>query len=81
MAKKILQGVVVSRKMQNTIVVRVSNIKQHSKYKKRFKTFKNYKAHCQTDKKPEKGEIVFIEETKPISKDKKWILKKTQKND
>ncbi len=76
MPKRQLQGIVVSDKMQKTIVVKVEMIKTHSKYKKRYKRHKNYKAHVETGEyKP--GERVIIEECRPISKDKKWkVIKK-----
>ena len=68
-SNKILKGVVVSDKMDKTVVVEVSRFIEHAKYGKRIKRSKNYKAH---DEKNEKkvGDIVEIEETKPISKDK-----------
>lgn len=71
MAKKKLQGKVVSDKMQKTVVVEVERIKEHPKYKRRFKVHKKYKAH---DEKGEfhVGDTVVIEETAPISKDKRW---------
>lgn len=73
MAKKKLQGVVVSDKMQKTVVVEVERMKEHPKYKRRYKIHKRYKAH---DEKGEfhTGDNVVIEETKPISKDKNWIV-------
>jgi small subunit ribosomal protein S17 len=69
MAKKKLQGIVVSDKMQKTVVVNVERVKEHPKYKRRYKTHKKYKAH---DQKQEYhlGDRVVIEETNPISKDK-----------
>ncbi len=76
MAKKKLQGIVVSDKMQKTVVVEVESIKEHPKYKRRYKSHKRYKAH---DEKQEyhAGDVVLIEETKPMSKDKNWtVLKK-----
>lgn len=71
MPKKILQGIVVSDKMKKTVVVQVERIKEHPKYKRRYKIHKKYKAH---DEKQEYhvGDKVVIEETSPISKDKKW---------
>jgi len=71
MSKKKLIGIVVSDKMQKTVVVEVERIKEHQKYKRRYKIHKKYKAH---DEKGEfhVGEKVVIEETNPISKDKKW---------
>ncbi|KPJ54913.1 30S ribosomal protein S17 [Parcubacteria bacterium DG_72] len=75
MAKKQLKGTIISAKMQKTVVVRVERIKEHPKYKRRFKVHKNYKAHvAEGDYK--KGDTVLIEETKPISKDKRWKLVK-----
>jgi small subunit ribosomal protein S17 len=71
MPKKKLTGIVVSDKMQKTVVVNVERIKEHPKYKRRYKTHKKYKAH---DEKGEfhVGDHVVIEETMPISKDKTW---------
>ena len=75
MAKKKLQGIVVSDKMNKTVVVEVERIKEHPKYKRRYKSHKRYKVH---DEKQEyhAGDVVLIEETKPISKDKNWIVLK-----
>ncbi len=66
-----LQGVVVSDKMQKTIVVEIVRLKQHPKYKKQFKVNSKYKAH--DEKKEYKvGDKVIIEECRPLSKDKCW---------
>ena len=71
MPKRKLQGIVVSDKMDKTIVVAVETLKEHPKYKKRYKSTKRYKAH---DEKNERkvGDNVVIEEIRPLSKDKKW---------
>lgn len=71
MPKKKLTGIIVSDKMQKTVVVKVESVKEHPKYKRRYKIHKRYKAH---DEKQEYhlGDRVVIEETAPISKDKKW---------
>lgn len=66
---KILKGVVVSDKMDKTIVVGVTRFIEHKKYGKRIKKTKNYKAHDEGNVK-KVGDVVEIEETKPISKDK-----------
>ncbi len=71
MSKKKLQGIVVSDKMQKTVVVNVERIKEHPKYKRRYKIHKKYKAHDQNQE-YHVGDTVVIEETAPISKDKKW---------
>ena len=73
MPKKTLQGIVVSDKMQKTVVVKVERIKEHPKYKRRFKVHKKYKAHDENQE-YHMGDKVVIEETKPISKDKTWIV-------
>ena len=71
MGKKKLTGIVVSGKMQKTVVVKVERMKEHPKYKRRFKIHKKYKAH---DEKGEfhTGDKVVIEETSPMSKEKRW---------
>ena len=68
---KILKGVVVSDKMDKTIVVKVTRYIEHKKYGKRIKMTKKYKAHDEVNSK-KVGDIVEIEETRPISKDKKF---------
>ena len=71
MPKKQLIGKVISDKMQKTVVVLVERIREHPKYKRRFKVKKKYKAH---DEKGEYkiGDRVIIEECRPISKEKRW---------
>jgi small subunit ribosomal protein S17 len=66
----ILKGVVVSDKMDKTIVVSVTRFVEHAKYGKRIKVSKKYKAHDEGNTK-KVGDIVEIVETKPMSKDKK----------
>ena len=73
MSKKLLQGIVVSDKMQKTVVVEVESIKEHPKYKRRFKVHKKFKAH-DANGEYHVGDKVVIEESKPISKDKNWIV-------
>ena len=71
MPKKELIGKIVSDKMQKTVVVEVERIKEHPKYKRRYKVHKKYKAHTETGE-FKTGDKVVIRETKPISKDKNW---------
>ncbi len=66
---KVLKGVVISDKMDKTVVVEVSRFVEHKKYGKRIKKTKNYKAHDENNVK-KIGDRVEIEETKPMSKDK-----------
>lgn len=71
MPKRVFEGTIISDKMQNTVVVKVQRIKQHPKYKKRYKVFKKYKAHVEGDN-FKIGDKVIIQECRPISKDKAW---------
>ena len=70
---KILTGVVTSDKMKDTVVVKVVRFVKHSKYKKYFKVAKKYKAHNPGNT-VHVGDKVSIRETKPISKDKHFIV-------
>jgi small subunit ribosomal protein S17 len=66
-------GRVTSDKMQKTIVVAVESLKQHRVYKRTYKFTTKFKAH---DEKNDAriGDIVRIEETRPLSKEKRWRL-------
>ena len=66
-----LTGTIASNKMQKTVVVRVDRLKKHSKYLKYYRTSQKFKAH---DEKGEYrlGDTVNIQETKPLSRDKRW---------
>ena len=76
MPKRQLKGIVTSDKMSKTVVVRVERIKEHPKYKRRYRFHKQYKAHDEKGEYKE-GEKVIIEECRPISKDKRWkVVKK-----
>ena len=66
---KTLNGVVVSDKMQKTVVVSVTRYEKHPKYKKYVKISKKYKAHDEENN-HKVGDKVTIIETRPISKDK-----------
>ncbi|MBP6855082.1 MAG: 30S ribosomal protein S17 [Candidatus Pacebacteria bacterium] len=71
--KKVLNGVVVSNKMDKTAVVSVSNFNKHPKYQKYIKVSKKYKAHDE-DNSAVVGQNVMIEECSPISKDKHFKI-------
>ena len=75
--KRRLEGTVVSTKMQKTAVVRVDRTLLHSKYKKYFKVSKRYKVHDETNA-CVKGDVVVIEECRPIAKDKCWRIVERQ---
>ena len=69
--KRQLKGVVVSDKMEKTVVVQVDRTKIHSRYKKRYKISKRYKAHDEKNQ-CKQGDKVIIQECRPLSKDKRW---------
>ena len=67
-------GVIVSNKMQKTVVVAVENLFQHKMYQKYIKRTSKFLAHAdQTDLNI--GDRVVIEETRPLSKRKRWNVK------
>ena len=71
--RKVLQGRVVSDKMEKTITVQVDTFKFHPTYGKRIKYSKKYKAHDENNS-ANMGDIVRIAETRPLSKDKYFRL-------
>ena len=73
-SKRTLTGVVVSLKMAKTVVIAVTRLKMHPKYKKQYKVTKKFKAHNESGQFV-LGDRVTIVESKPISKDKHWIVK------
>jgi len=79
MPKRKLKGIVVSDKMEKTVVVKVDRIKEHKKYKKRYKVSKRYKAHDE-EQKCKIGDEVIIEECRPLSKEKRWKVIKILNN-
>jgi len=73
MPKRILQGIVVSDKTDKTIVVRVERRFTHPLLKKVVRRSKKYQAHDETNK-YKTGDTVVIEESRPISKNKRWVV-------
>jgi small subunit ribosomal protein S17 len=73
MPKRILQGVVVSDKNEKTVVVKVERRFTHPVMKKTVRQTKKYKAHDENNT-FKVGDLVSIEESKPISKDKRWVV-------
>jgi len=71
--KRILQGVVVSDASDQTIVVNVERRVSHPVLKKTMRRSKRYHAHDPLNK-FKKGDMVRIEECRPISKKKTWIV-------
>ena len=73
MPKRILQGVVVSDKTDKTVVVRVERRFTHPLFKKTVRRTKKYHAHDEANS-AKQGDVVRIEECRPISKNKSWKL-------
>lgn len=74
MPKRILQGVVVSDKNDKTVVVQVERRYMHPLLKKTVRRSKKYHAHDEANA-AKVGDVVWIEESAPISKNKRWVLK------
>ena len=76
MPKRILQGVVVSDKTDKTVVVKVERRFTHPVLKKTVRRTKNYQAHDETNQ-YKVGDVVSIEESRPISKTKRLVVLST----
>jgi len=68
-----LTGVVVSDKMKKTAVVEVTHWRTHPKYLKQYKITRRFKAHDERNE-YHVGDKVIIEETRPLSKEKRWRI-------
>jgi len=74
MPRKLKTGLVVSDKMQKTVVVEVTRIKKHRLYKKYIRVRKKFMAHDENDD-ARQGDFVRIEESRPLSRHKRWVMK------
>jgi small subunit ribosomal protein S17 len=77
---KLLQGIVVSNKMKNTVVVEIENSKIHPLYKKILKRTARIKAHYEAFP-INTGDEVLIKQTRPLSKQKHYIVEKVLSHD
>lgn len=75
--KRMLTGRVVSDKMEKTVVVEVTRTVKHAKYRKYITRQKTYKAHDENNECSE-NDIVVIRESRPLSKDKRWVVVERQ---
>ena len=73
MPKRILQGVVVSVRNEKTVVVNVERRFAHPVLQKTVRRSKKYKAHDENNQ-YKVGDVVAIQESAPISKDKRWVV-------
>jgi small subunit ribosomal protein S17 len=71
--KRQLKGIVTSDKMDKTVTVKVDRYVKHPKYGKYYTVSKKYKAHDEANA-YKIGDTLLIEETKPISKDKSFVV-------
>ncbi|MDP8216072.1 MAG: 30S ribosomal protein S17 [Candidatus Kaelpia imicola] len=71
--RKELTGVILSGKMEKTLIVRVGRTIKHPLYKKRIRKYKRFKVHDEKNEGRE-GQKVKIMETRPLSKEKRWRL-------
>jgi small subunit ribosomal protein S17 len=71
--KSTIKGVVVSNKMDKTIVVRAERLVKHAVFHKYIKRYEKYKAHDEQNR-CEIGDKVLIIESRPLSKDKRWRM-------
>ncbi len=71
--KKTMTGVVVSSKMDKTVVIKVERKFAHPVFKKVVKTTKKYKVHDEKNECVE-GDFIRIQESRPLSKEKRWRL-------
>jgi small subunit ribosomal protein S17 len=69
--RKTKQGRVVSDKMDKTVVVAVESYRRHPLYKRPVRRIKKFKAHDEQNA-CRVGDVVLIEETRPLSKEKRW---------
>lgn len=73
MPKRVMQGTVVSDKNEKTVVVKVERRFTHPVMKKTVRMSKKYKAHDENNA-HKIGDVVFIQESAPISRDKRWVV-------
>lgn len=71
--KRQLKGVVSSDKMDKTVVVTITRVKRHPKYHKYYKVSRKFKVH-DGENRYKVGDEVIIQETRPMSKNKRWIV-------
>jgi small subunit ribosomal protein S17 len=76
--QKEFTGIVISAKMQKTVVVKSMHLTRHAKYSKTVKLYNKFKAHDEKGV-AKLGDTVIIVETRPLSKDKHFIVKQVLK--
>jgi small subunit ribosomal protein S17 len=72
--RRFMNGVVISDKMDKTVVVSVKRIVKHPRYKKYIRKRSKFKAHDERNE-CRVGDEVLIMESRPLSKEKRWVVK------
>ena len=72
-------GIVISTKSKNTLIVEVNTKKMHSKYLKPLRVTKKFHVHTEDEKQYEEGQKIVIEECRPMSKLKRWKVQSSDK--
>ncbi len=72
--KRLITGVVVSDKMEKTVIVRTERLVKHQVFKKYIRSHVKYKAHDERNE-CKAGDRVLIVESRPISRDKRWRVR------
>ena len=76
--RRTMQGRVVSNKMQKTVVVAVETVRRHAIYGRNMRRTNRFKAHDEENR-CQVGDVVIIAESRPISKDKHWVVREIVK--
>ena len=76
--RRTMQGRVVSNKMQKTVVVAVESVRRHPLYGRNMRRTTRFKAHDEENR-CQVGDVVIIAESRPISKDKHWVVREIVK--
>jgi small subunit ribosomal protein S17 len=72
--KRTIKGIVMSNKMDKTIVVRAERLVKHSVFRKYIRSYEKYKAHDELNR-CSVGDKVIIVESRPLSRDKRWWMR------
>jgi len=72
--QRAIKGVVVSSKMEKTIVVRIERLVKHAVFQKYIRQYAKYKAHDEGNQ-CRVGDKVLIVESRPLSRDKRWRMR------
>jgi len=72
---RVKKGIVTSNKQEKTLVVTVHSYKTHPKYGKKYRVSKKFHVHNPENQEYKMGDEVTFEETRPLSKLKRWIIK------